>query len=99
MEFKPLPAELIQDLLNQKDENGRPLHQDILTAEATKEETFFRHARCPKCREADTEAFVDPKRPFLSGSILPNRHLRCIRCGTEFDPYSGLILKATALSD
>jgi hypothetical protein len=99
MNLRELDTDAIRKLLEATDEEGRPLHVDVLRPLLEREEAFFRNSTCPRCREASVEAFVDPKRPFVSGSILPNRHLRCVKCDTEFDPYSGLIRRTTALSE
>jgi hypothetical protein len=94
--FKELDPDAIRSLLDERDAQGRLVHQDMLKPALEKEEAFFRNSPCPVCRDNATEAFVDPTRPFLSGSIIANRHLRCLKCHAEYDPYTGLILKATS---
>lgn len=91
----------IQDLLEQRDEKGNLLHQDVLTPASLKEQTYFRASACPSCRGISTESFVDPHRPFTPGNPLPNKLLRCLQCKTEFNPYTGLVtlVVPTAESD
>lgn len=94
--FKEMDPATIRQLLDERDAEGRLVHKDLLRPALEKEEAFFRHSPCPVCRDTATEAFVDPRRPFLSGSVIANRHLRCLKCHSEYDPYTGLILKATS---
>ena len=94
MNFHEMDPDLVRRLLDEKDENGTPLHQDILTPEATKEQAFLRTAVCPSCRTGSLESFVDPRAPFSPRLPLARRQLRCLSCRTEFDPHSGLITKA-----
>lgn len=91
MRFRELDPAVVRQLLEQTDEKGVPLYQDVLTPLVAKEEALFRNSICPSCRGTSLEAFVDPSRPFVPGSLLPNRNLRCLSCNTEFDPYSGII--------
>lgn len=95
MNFKEMDPEKIHALLNETDEKGVRVHQDLITPLVAKEEALFRHAACPKCGLTSHEAFVDAQRPFIPGAILPNKRLRCVACTTEFDPYSRLITRAT----
>jgi len=96
MNFKPMDPEEIRRILDETDSSGVKVHQDILTPLASKEETVFRYSSCPNCRGLSHEAFVDPSRPFVSGSALPHRLLRCVECKTEYDAYTGLITRATS---
>lgn len=68
-------------------------HRDVITPEVKKEESFFRNMPCPTCNQASNQAFVNPKVPFSSGSILPKKLLRCLVCSTEFDPETKIITK------
>ena len=96
MNFKPMDPEQIRAILEEKDASGAKVHQDILTPLIEKEDAVFRRASCPNCRGLSCEAFVDTARPFISGSPLPRRLLRCVECSTEFDPYTGLVTKVTS---
>lgn len=69
-------------------------HQDVLTPESTKEQAFLKVCACPLCRSYSHEQFMDPARPFIPGVPLVSRYLRCLQCSAEWDPRTGLILKA-----
>jgi hypothetical protein len=97
MKFQEMDPEVVRALLDQKDERGNPLYPDMLTPEVAKEESFFRTAVCPACRKGSVEPFVDARTPFVSNSPLVRRRMRCLSCKTEFDPYTGLVLRATAI--
>lgn len=71
--------------------------QDLLTPEVRKEEAFFRNSSCPNCSAQSLEATINVKKPFSPGAPLPNKILRCLMCRTEFDPYSGLVLKVSVV--
>jgi hypothetical protein len=73
-------------------------HQDAIKPEVEKEQAFFRHVMCPQCRSYNHEQFINPRSPFLPGAVLTNKLLRCQECKTEFDPYTGLVLKVTPSS-
>lgn len=70
-------------------------HQDVLSGEVAKEQAFFRAVPCPRCRSRSLNYSVDSRKPFTSGSPLPNKIAICLECETEFDPYTGLILRTT----
>lgn len=95
MNFQEMDPETIRALLEQKDEKGNLLNPDVLAPEVRKEEAFLRAAVCPSCRKGSVESFVDARTPFLPNYPLARRHLRCLSCSTEFDPYTGLISKVT----
>jgi hypothetical protein len=73
--------------------------KDILTPEVEKEMAFFRQSSCPQCQGSQLAPFVDPKRPFSPGTPLPKKLLRCLACKCEFNPTTGLVLKAGLPSD
>lgn len=83
--FKEMDPEKIRELLKG--------HADILGPLAQKEEQVFRNLTCPNCRSGDLESSVNASRPFSKGSPLPNKILKCLRCSSELDPYSGILLK------
>lgn len=95
MRFQELDPNDVWKMLEAKDENGNPIHQDVLTPLQEKEAVFFRHSTCPRCQKYGSEPFVNPRAPFSPGNPLPNKLLRCLSCGTEFDPYTRLITKVT----
>lgn len=70
-------------------------HKDILTPMAAREEDAARSFSCPRCGGSACDLVVDRDRPFTSGSILPNRSMRCRGCRTEVDPRSGIVLRFT----
>jgi len=79
-------------------------HEDIITPEVKAEEAFFRNVACPICKEGDCQKRMQPPRflardgeepelvssPFNSG-ILAESFAHCIHCGTDFNPYTGMI--------
>lgn len=71
-------------------------HTDVLSDAVKKEEAFFRNSTCPACGDRELTAFVNAANPFTVGALLPNKLLRCVKCETEFDPYSRFITKTTA---
>ena len=86
---KPLTQEEIWKLLEGQENLLKPL--------AEKEEIVLQHASCPSCQACSHERFVNPRTIFSPGKPLQNTLLRCLRCGSEWDPHSGIILKmATA---
>jgi hypothetical protein len=96
MNFKPMDPEEIRRILEETDASGAKVHQDILTPLIAKEEAVFQRASCPNCRGPSHEAFVDPSRPFIAGSALPHRLLRCVECKTEYDAYTGMATRVTS---
>jgi len=95
MNFQELDPNEVWKLLEAKDENGNPLHTNVLSSLIEKEATFFRHSACPCCKKYGCQPFPHPTQPFVEGSLLPNKLLRCANCRTEFDPHTGLITKVT----
>ncbi len=67
--------------------------EDILTSEAMKLDTFYRHHRCPRCsselqKEFDSRhAFSDPD------TIVPRALLRCPICRYLTDPHNNVVLE------
>jgi hypothetical protein len=86
--FKELDSEKIWELLKDQENALKPL--------VDKEEAFFRASSCPNCRGHNFEASIDPRAPFTPGSPLANRFLRCLTCETEFNPYTGLVMRVKA---
>jgi hypothetical protein len=99
MNFQEIDQEAIRAIIEETDANGVRIHQDLLAPLAEKEAAFFRNSSCSSCRGHNLEAFIDCSRPFAPGNPLPNRHLRCLDCRAEFDPYSGFILKVSVDAD
>jgi hypothetical protein len=91
MNFKEMDPAKIQELLEQTDEQGQRLYQNLLAPLIAQEESILRTAVCPRCGSSIHETFVDPKHPFMPGSLLPHKLLRCLQCEVEFDPSSKVI--------
>lgn len=66
-------------------------HEDVITPAVKKEQEQLAGTSCPKCFSGGVQARVDAKRPFRHGSVLPNKLMHCLACGTEFTT-SGIIL-------
>jgi hypothetical protein len=73
-------------------------HQNVLTPLAKKEEEFLARCPCPSCGGTNLSAYVNAKKPFSSGSVLPNKLLHCAQCDVEFEPHTGIITKAPPTS-
>lgn len=91
MNFREMDPDEVWRLLEEKDEKGRPLHENALAPLITKEDALLRHSPCPVCGEYGGEPFLSPTRPFIPGSPLPNRQLRCQKCHAEFDPNTRIV--------
>lgn len=83
--FKEMDPEVIRQLLQG--------HEDVLTSEVKKEETFFAHSTCPVCGGSKFSTHVNSTRPFTEGALLPNKLLYCMSCNTEFDPYTRFVTR------
>lgn len=92
--FKELSADEIRRILDARTEKGEKLYEDVLTPLVEKEDRLFESASCPKCHTGPTRKVLNTHRPFVPGSPLPNMIARCVACGTEFDPKTGLITLA-----
>jgi len=73
-------------------------HENVIKPAVERELSFFRSIPCPACQGTETEARINPKRPFVKGSILPNKLLHCLHCGAEFEPDTKLISKPPTIS-
>lgn len=93
MNFKPMDPNEVWRLLEATDAAGKKIHEDLITPALKKEEAFFRTVSCPSCGGYSHTPFLNPRRPFAPGSVLPNRLLRCLECETEFDPNTRLVLR------
>lgn len=85
-DYRFMDPEKIHQLID-----GEP---NLLAPMVEKEESFFRNVSCPSCGGQSHEPFINAKRPFSPGAVLPNRLLRCLSCTSEFDPYTRVIVKA-----
>jgi hypothetical protein len=99
--MKAMDPQLIRELLEEQ--------EDILTPEIKAEEALYRHTRCPMCSKGDCEKRtyapkvvmgengepIVEQSPFSSGA-LPEGYAHCIHCGTDFNPYTGMIYDTEA---
>jgi hypothetical protein len=88
--FREMDLEQVQKLLEG--------HENVIAPAIEKEQTFMKSVPCPSCRAYETEARVNPKRPFTQFSILANKLLVCLACGTEFDPFLGIIYRPPTIA-
>lgn len=95
--FKKMDPQQIREILDARDERGEKLYPDVLSPLVQQEEELFRNSPCPKCGASSTAPTLNARRPFVSGSPLPNKILRCVACSTEFDPRTGLITLASII--
>lgn len=70
--------------------------ENVIAPAVAREQGFLQGVACPSCG-GPTDVRLDVKRPFVQGSILPNKILVCSLCGTELDPRSGIILRSSIL--
>jgi hypothetical protein len=79
MIFKPMdPAEIKIAIAG---------HTDILTPAVAECDAYFEKLSCPSCG-GECFKFVDAKRLFREGALLPSYLARCKACGVEFEPYT-----------
>lgn len=88
--FKELKPDEIRAILDARNEKGEKLYEDVLSPLAQHEASVFQNSPCPKCGAAASPS-LNLHRPFVPNSLLPNKILRCVVCGTEFDPKTQLI--------
>lgn len=93
--FKPMDQDLARSLIEGQ--------QDVLSAEAKKEEELYRNVACPVCYQTGAEKRIVSTKivhteegpvvvtPFVQGRLLPVSYAHCLHCNTEFDPRTGLI--------
>ena len=78
--------------------------EDIITPEVEAEAALYRNTTCPMCGSGECQKRIKAPRvvlgedgapelvssPFSSG-VLPEGYAHCIHCGTNFNPYTGMI--------
>lgn len=84
MSKQRLSQERIQELLEGA--------EDVLTPMAKKEEAMLKRVPCQNCGSKTTSVEPNTKNPFSVGSPLANKLIRCLTCGTTFDPFSKIFL-------
>ena len=100
-ELHPMDPEIIRQLLQRE--------EDVLSPAIKAEESLCRNTRCPICRQSGCEKRVRPPKIVLDEagspvvvsspfglSLLPEGYAHCIHCGTDFNPYTGMIFKTEA---
>ena len=96
-----IDGEKKQDMSNLKTMNPSDIWdlldgvEDTLTPEIEKLEEFFAGITCPECGD-DVQKVLDVRRPFRTGSRLPNYHAECVSCRCLFSPYTNLIIRRGA---
>jgi hypothetical protein len=83
MLFKPMHPDAVRKALEGQ--------ENVLAAAVQAHESYFKSLSCPSCG-GDCMAFVDPSRLFREGSPIPNYLARCKTCGSEFEPYTKIVL-------
>ncbi len=61
--------------------------EDILTPAVREVDEYFKRLSCPACG-SECMKFVDGRRLFREGALLPNYLARCKTCEVEFEPYT-----------
>lgn len=64
-------------------------HKDIITPAAKAEIKYIRSLPCPSCG-GELQEHVNARTPFRANSVVPNFLGKCVSCGAEFEPYSGI---------
>lgn len=103
--FKAMDPSIVRALLEGQ--------HDSLSDEVNAENGFYHKLTCPVCYAAGgcEKRLRQPKiaigedgtpevlvSSFVPGQSLPQGFAHCAHCGTDFDPYSGLIMKTEASS-
>jgi hypothetical protein len=96
MVFKTMDQAVIRKLLEEQ--------EDILTPAIKSDRAFFNNTRCPMCGEGECQKkSYEPKieigdngEPIVRQSSfgsgpLADGYAHCIDCGTDFNPYTGMI--------
>ena len=82
MIFKPMKREDVFKALEDQ--------EDILTPAVKRHVELFQSLSCPYCNGDRCAAILDTSRPFREGELLPNYLARCLSCGTDFEPRTGI---------
>jgi len=67
-------------------------HEDVLTKKAEEHEAFYASQVCPRCG-GNCQKRGDYHNMHTGDDILPKFYLRCLACGEEFDPHTGITIK------
>lgn len=86
--FKEMDPDLIRELIKG--------HENVIAPAVEKEQAFLKTLSCPSCGGTSTEAQMNPKHPFVKGSILVNKVMICLHCDAEFDPNTKVVTKSAS---
>ena len=64
-------------------------HENVLEKAYKAHREYFERLSCYRCG-GKIQEFVDSSRLFRENSPLPNYLARCMTCGCEFEPYTGI---------
>jgi hypothetical protein len=67
-------------------------HEDVVTSANEERDKFYAAQTCPRCG-GNCQKLGDYRSMYSGEGALPKFYLRCLACGEEFDPHSGIILK------
>lgn len=74
--FNEMDPKIVRQILS-----GQP---NILKELEERELEKLKSIKCPKCSSFKLQISIDPKNPFSSGSVLPNKIFKCLICQNEF---------------
>lgn len=73
--------------------------EDVLEGELKKQEAFYRHCICPRCKKPElNKEYLSVTGPgkgvtFVESEPLPRAMLRCSHCNCLHNPFTGMILE------
>lgn len=71
-------------------------HSDVLSEAKKKMDEFFKRVSCVSCG-GEVMPFINAKKPFRDGEIVPNYLARCKVCNCEFEPITGIQISSPNL--
>jgi hypothetical protein len=84
MHLKYLDPEITRKLLEG--------HKDVISQAAEDRDKFYSTTSCPRCG-GSCKKMGNYSTMYTADEPLPRFCLKCLACGEEFDPHSGLVLK------
>lgn len=68
-------------------------HENVLTPEADKLDTFYKTFSCPRCKTPLNKEF-DPRHMYADNSVMNARALlRCMGCRYLIDPHNNMVIE------
>ncbi len=67
-------------------------HRNVIKDEMAKVDEYFSKLECVACR-GSCHPVVNSEKLFESNSILPNFLAECNECGTQFSPYTKILVR------